>query len=192
MKEFTEEAALMAGFRHKNVISLIGVVTRGTPRMMVVPFCGNGDLKGFLARMAGALNLKVQLAVCRDVADGMAYLAARNLVHRDLAARNVLIADDFSCKVSDFGMSRQLATEEGSGGDYYRSVKGTAVPVRWTSLEALEERKYTEKSDVWAFGVLCYEVFTAAVTPYEGMNNQASHVSVNNINGAKWTLSVLA
>lgn len=118
LREFTEEAALMADLRHANVISLIGVVTRGTPRMMVVPYCGNGDLRGFLQRLAGALNQKVQLAVCRDVADGMAYLTARNLVHRDLAARNVLIADDFSCKVSDFGMARQLAGDE--AGDYYR------------------------------------------------------------------------
>lgn len=167
INEFVGESALMANLRHRNVISLIGVVTRGHPKMMVVPFCGNGDLKGFLQRMGSALSLKVKLAVCRDVADGMAYLSSRSLVHRDLAARNVLISDDFTCKVSDFGMSRQLEASE----DEYRSLKSVAVPVRWSAVEALEERRYTEKSDVWAFGVLCYEVFTDGATPYSDMNN---------------------
>ena len=107
----------------------------------------------------------------------MTYLAGRGLVHRDIAARNVLVADDFTCKVSDFGLSRQLATG-GASGDYYKSAKGTAIPVRWTAPEALMERKYTEKSDVWAFGVLMYEVFTAAATPYEGMTNEMVLVRV--------------
>ena len=176
--EFTGEAALMADLRHRNIIGLLGVVTRGEPKMMVVAYCGNGDLKGFLKRMADALKSRVQLGICHDIANGMAYLASRHLVHRDLAARNVLIADDFTCKVSDFGMARQLEDEGGSSGEYYRSVKGTAIPVRWTAPEALEERKYTEASDVWAFGVTCYEVFTAAATPYEGMSNQMVLVRV--------------
>lgn len=139
LEEFMAESALMAGLHHRNVVSLLGVVTRGMPRMMVVSFCGNGDLLGFLRRMVGALNDKVRLAICHDICSGMVYLSSRGLVHRDLAARNVLIADDFSCKVSDFGMSRQLSED---ASEYYKSSKGTAVPVRWTSVEALEERKY--------------------------------------------------
>lgn len=59
IQELAEEAALMADFDHRNVMSLIGVVTRGTPKMIVIPFCSNGDLHGFLQRMAGALNFKV-------------------------------------------------------------------------------------------------------------------------------------
>jgi len=49
--------------------------------------------------------------------------------------------------------------DDDSASEYYRSIKGQ-VPVRWTAPEALQERKFTEKSDVWAYGVLCYEVFT--------------------------------
>ncbi len=171
LQDFMGEVALMSNLQHKNVLNLVGVVTRGEPRMMIVPFCGNGDLKGFLKRMATALNRKVQLGICRDISAGMAYLARRSLVHRDLAARNVLVADDFGCKISDFGMAREL---EGvaKDGDYYRAHRGAAIPVRWTAVEALEENKYTEKSDVWSFGVTCYEVFTAAETPYAGMSNQ--------------------
>ena len=126
LQDFGEEATLMSHLRHKNVLSIIGVVTRGEPKMMLVPFCGNGDLKGFLCRMGDALNLKVKLTICHDVARGMSYLAARGLVHRDLAARNVLIADDFSCKVSDFGMARQL---DDGGSEYYKCVAGKLTAV---------------------------------------------------------------
>lgn len=58
-QEFLEEAALIADLRHKHVLSLIGVVTRGLPKMMILPLCTHGDLRGFLQRLAGALNLKV-------------------------------------------------------------------------------------------------------------------------------------
>ena len=167
-KDLLEEAALMASFKHRNVISLLGVCTRGMPVYLVLPFCGHGELQGFLSKMSGVLTTETLISICRDAAAGCAYLASRAIVHRDLAARNVLVADDFSCKVSDFGMSRNLSEQ---AGDYYRSVKGGAVPVRWTAPEALEERKYTEKSDVWSYGILCVEVFTAAAKPYQGMSN---------------------
>lgn len=57
IQQLTEEAALMAGFDHPNVISLIGVVT---PKMIVMPFCKNGDLHSFLQRKAVALDCKVK------------------------------------------------------------------------------------------------------------------------------------
>ena len=60
LQELTEEATLMADFNHRNVMSLIGVVTRGTPKMIILPFCSNGDLHGFLRCMKGALNLRVR------------------------------------------------------------------------------------------------------------------------------------
>lgn len=62
LQELTEEAALMADFDHRNVMSLIGVITRGMPKMIMLPFCSNGDLHGFLRRMNGALNFRVRQA----------------------------------------------------------------------------------------------------------------------------------
>lgn len=91
-----------------SVLSLVGVCTRGLPKMMLVPFCSNGSLLDFLQKMFVALSLEVKLAIIKDVAAGMAYLVANQLVHRDLAARNVLVADDFSCKVRASKPSVQL------------------------------------------------------------------------------------
>jgi serine/threonine protein kinase len=102
-----------------------------------------------------------------DVSSGLGYLALRGIVHRDVAARNVLIDSTRRAKIADFGMSRD--TESGTA--YYNSRSG-AVPVRWSAPEALEEQKFSEKSDVWSFGVLLYELWTKAELPYKGMSNQ--------------------
>lgn len=55
------------------------------------------------------------------------------------------MADDFTCRVSDFGMSRDVS----ENGEYYRATRKAALPVRWMAIEALEDKKFTEKTDVW-------------------------------------------
>lgn len=66
---------------------------------------------------------------CSDTCAGMAYLESRHVVHRDLAARNVLVAEDNSAKVSDFGLAR----------DENFSLDGGKLPIKWTAPEALKQ-----------------------------------------------------
>ncbi|XP_066269271.1 tyrosine-protein kinase receptor Tie-1-like [Branchiostoma lanceolatum] len=99
-----------------------------------------------------------------DVAKGMSFLSSKKILHRDLATRNVLVSADRTCKVSDFGLSRE--------GDEYERTTKTRLPVRWMAPESLFHRKYTTKSDVWAFGVLLWEIVTLGATPYPGMSKR--------------------
>ena len=62
---------------------------------------------------------------------------------------------------------------------YYRS-KGGNLPVRWSAPEALEDRKFSEASEIWSFGILMYEVWTKGALPYQGMHNQKVWVQVSN------------
>ncbi|XP_036329877.1 proto-oncogene tyrosine-protein kinase receptor Ret-like [Rhagoletis pomonella] len=90
-----------------------------------------------------------------------------SLVHRDLAARNVLLADGKICKISDFGLTRDVYED-----DAYLKRSRDRVPVKWMAPESLADHVYTTKSDVWAFGVLCWELITLGASPYPGIPPQ--------------------
>lgn len=84
------------------------------------------------------------LHFCRQIAEGMAYLASLKFVHRDLAARNCMLDTSCMAKVADFGLSRDIYEK-----DYYSGKDKTIkLPVRWMALECLERNIYNTKTDV--------------------------------------------
>ena len=174
--DLLNEALLMAQVgQHKHLVSLIGVVTRGKPKMLLLSYCEHGDLQSTLKTHVAngtPLVLATKYQFCWEIADGMQYLAAHALVHRDLAARNVLLASGMVCKVADFGLSRSVQKDDGSG-DYYRSSGGN-LPVRWTAPEGLSDFKFSSASDVWSFGITCVEIFQDGLLPYPDARSNPS------------------
>jgi serine/threonine protein kinase len=128
--EFRAEMQLMMKLRHPNVVCLLGVVTKRLPLMLVLEFLPGGSLEAWLQSHAGG-RLVEQLYVLYQVALGMQNLHARHIVHRDLAARNVLVGLDLVCKVSDYGLSREVTDNR----DYYRLKTDRIVPLRWMAPE---------------------------------------------------------
>ena len=148
--ELMEEAAVAAQLDHPHVSGLIGVVSIGKPVLVVLKYMEYGSLKGYLEKYD--VDEATRLLFAGDCADGLNHVHSKGLIHRDIAARNILVSSEKRCKVADFGLARD--TEEN---DYYRS-RGGQLPVRWLAPEALEERKFTQATDVWSFGVVCYEI----------------------------------
>ena len=162
---FLQEAAILGQFNHPNVLKLLGVVTLSKPYMMVTELLISG-LKDQLnkVRKSGKTNIiplgNVLARFTTDIALGMQYLAGKRFVHRDLAARNVLVNQTLSCKVGDFGLARMAEDN-----DYYMS-SGGLIPLRWTAPEAVFYKKYSEKSDVWSYGITLYEVWSVGRAPW--------------------------
>ncbi|XP_053740412.1 insulin receptor a [Synchiropus splendidus] len=174
--EFLNEASVMKAFSCHHVVRLLGVVSKGQPTLVVMELMTHGDLKSYLRSLRPEAEnnpgrppptLKEMIQMAAEIADGMAYLNAKKFVHRDLAARNCMVAHDFTIKIGDFGMTRDIYET-----DYYRKGGKGMLPVRWMAPESLKDGVFTANSDCWSFGVVLWEISTLAEQPYQGLSNE--------------------
>ncbi|KFQ60162.1 Cytoplasmic tyrosine-protein kinase BMX, partial [Pelecanus crispus] len=163
--EFIEEAQTMMKLNHPKLVRLYGVCSKSYPIYLVTEYMPNGCLLSYLRSHGKELQPLQLLEICYDVCDAMAFLESCQFIHRDLAARNCLVDSNLTVKVSDFGMTRYVLD------DLYVSSLGTKFPVKWSAPEVFTYTKFSSKSDVWAFGILMWEVFTLGKQPYEHYDN---------------------
>ncbi|CAH0677611.1 unnamed protein product [Spodoptera exigua] len=168
--------------KHVNIINLLGCCTQDGPLYVIVEYAPNGNLREFLRnhrpgnryesptedlKEKKTLTQKDLVSFSYQVARGMEYLASRRCIHRDLAARNVLVSDDCILKIADFGLAKDVHSN-----DYYRKKTEGRLPVRWMAPESLYHKVFTTQTDVWSFGVLLWEIMTLGGTPYPTVPGQ--------------------
>ena len=165
-ERFEKEVKFMSCLKHQNVVSLIGVCYHD-PAFIMMEYMEEGDLSQFLQRYSDIvpiithsgdtqITISTLVYMASQIASAMQYLAAHNYIHRDLASRNCLVGGNFTVKLADFGMSRSLYQSH-----YYRIQGNAVLPIRWMATESFFGI-FSEKSDVWAFGVTMWELFTLA------------------------------
>ncbi|KAG2762845.1 hypothetical protein JG687_00009201 [Phytophthora cactorum] len=158
---FGAEIKLMASFSHPKIVEFMGVSWSSMQDVCAVTeYMAKGDLYGFLKRRQGQLNWRDhKIFLAEDVADALGYLhgLSPKVIHRDLKSKNILLDDAFRAKLSDFGISRERSVE-----DTMTAGVGT---IYWTAPEVLMGKKYTEKADIFSFGIVMSELDTHAV-PY--------------------------
>eukprot|EP00730_Choanoeca_flexa_P000981 TRINITY_DN10427_c0_g1_i1.p1 TRINITY_DN10427_c0_g1~~TRINITY_DN10427_c0_g1_i1.p1 ORF type:complete len:1372 (+),score=265.82 TRINITY_DN10427_c0_g1_i1:256-4116(+) len=159
---FLQEAEIMSNFSHGNVLRLIGVINSGKPVLIIMELMEGGSLYRVLRNDGLTPDDKIKYAC--HILCGLEYIHSQDFIHRDLASRNILIGQGVA-KIADFGFTRRLEKQS-----VLVEVDGQ-LPVRWCSPEALNYGHYSKSSDIWAIGVLLYEIWSGARLPYKGWSN---------------------
>ncbi|XP_065218833.1 fibroblast growth factor receptor 3-like [Planococcus citri] len=156
---------------HQNILRLLGCCSQGGPLLVITEYAQNGNLKNFLRKHlhhSSKIEESTLLTYARQIAQGMVYLSSIKCIHRDLAARNILVTAQYTMKIADFGLARDVRQTE-----YYKKTSNGRLPIKWMAPEALFHNKYTTQSDVWSFGILLWEIITLGDNPYPSIEDLA-------------------
>ncbi len=162
LRDFQTEAALLSHLRHPNIITPVGATIE--PVTFIMEYCSRGNLMNLLMDSSISLQWEKKKKMLQDIASGMQYLHHQDpiIIHRDLKSLNILIDENWVAKVSDFGLSRFKAPTVSE------KMTGQAGTYHWMAPEVINSQHYTEKADIYSFGVIMWEVSFRAI-PYDGM-----------------------
>ncbi|WOL03259.1 3-phosphoinositide-dependent protein kinase B-like [Canna indica] len=161
---FRQEVSLMKRLRHPNILLFMGAVTSPSHLCIVTEFLPRGSLFRLLQRNTARLDWRRRILMAIDIARGMNYLHHCNppIIHRDLKSSNLLVDKNWTVKVGDFGLSR-LKNET-----YLTTKTGKGTP-QWMAPEVLRSEPSDEKSDVYSYGVILWELVTEKI-PWYNLN----------------------
>lgn len=210
--EFRRQIEMFRAIRHQGVAKLYGLCRDKDPHYLVLEYTDWGDLKQFLLATAKSpplsssssllqntndklsennkikktpppLNMPQFLCIAHQIARGMDAIYKAKFIHKDLATRNCIITSNFITKITYPALTKDKYQCE-----YYK-YKNAWLPLRWLAPECLQEDDYSTKSDVYAFGVFIWELFTCSVKiPFENeLTNDEYFIKVQNSN-IEWKL----
>ncbi|KAG2461780.1 tyrosine-protein kinase JAK1 [Polypterus senegalus] len=165
--DLRREIDILKNLYHENIVKYKGICTEegGRGMKLIMEFLPSGSLKEYLPRNKHKINLKQQLNYAVQICKGMDYLGSLQYVHRDLAARNVLVENENTVKIGDFGLTKTIQTNK----EYYTVKDDLDSPVFWYAPECLVQCKFYIASDVWSFGVTMYELLTYCESEFSPM-----------------------
>ena len=135
--------------KNDNVVELFDIRLEGTSIVIIMEFCSKGNFRTVLQREAPLTSINAVHKYIYDIVSGLRALRVASIVHRDLKPENILVGGDGKLKLCDFGMARQL-----DGYDANR-ICGTLL---YIAPEVMKREKYSHKIDLWALGVILYEM----------------------------------
>ncbi|GLT90922.1 hypothetical protein SLE2022_088370 [Rubroshorea leprosula] len=165
LEDYKKEIDIMKKLRHPNVLLFMGAVYSPERLAIVTEFLPRGSLFKTLHKNNQVLDNRRRLRMALDVARGMNYLHHRNppILHRDLKSSNLLVDRNWTVKVGDFGLSRW------KNATFITAKSGRGTP-QWMAPEVLRNEPSNEKSDVFSFGVVLWELMTVSI-PWNNLNS---------------------
>jgi hypothetical protein len=166
-EEFTREAEIMTFLNHRNIVQIVGTSMAYRPWLVVLEMMQYGDLKKVLqtAQSKGIeMSFIELLVVSEQLAAALEHVAMKGYVHMDVAARNALLHTNNLVKLADFGITRAVDPETNK----FRLSGQLRMAVRWMAPETLGKHPilFSEKTDVYAFGVMMWELPSYGRLPF--------------------------
>lgn len=173
-KMIQDEITYLFSLRHPRLVSFLGYACEDNEVTIVMEFMPGGSLSQLLFCKKQVLAFHEKATMAGQIAEGLTFLHDLNVVHRDLKTANVVLDDDLSCKICDFGLTVTLDRSHMT----VRSLQGSPRYMAPEQLEAHDRQpsKITEKVDIWQMGCLLMELF-CLVVPFEKNSSIASIIT---------------
>ncbi|CAD8177067.1 unnamed protein product [Paramecium pentaurelia] len=171
IRDFLSECHAMEALRHPNIVMFLGACTKPPNLAIVLEYCQRGSLWQVIQNHDIHLTWEDRRKMSLDAAKGVLYLHSFNppILHRDLKSLNLLLDEAFRTKLADFGWTRTLS-------NYMTSKIGT---YQWMAPEVIAGQIYTEKADVFSFGIILWEI-AAREPPYRNITGLQVSLDVLN------------
>jgi len=158
LNAFRKEVEIVSRIFHPNILLYMGACTIPGHMMIITELMPRGDLETMLHDKKAHLPLVLRMQMARDAAKGMTWLHSSNpvFIHRDLKTSNLLVAEDYTIKLCDFGLS-QIKQRGENLLDGIEGAKGTPL---WMAPEVMAGEQFNEKADVYSFGIVLWEILT--------------------------------
>ncbi|KAK1431514.1 hypothetical protein QVD17_07974 [Tagetes erecta] len=170
-KEFLMEIRMLASYKHPNIVSLIGFCDEDSEKALIYKHEANGSLDKHLADTD--LTWEQRLRICLDAARGLKYLhedvgTGHRVIHRDIKSSNILLDHDWKAKIADFGLSKIGLKNQG----FSFLVSSGVGTYGYVDPQYMKTGLITKESDVYAFGVVLFEVLCGRPSVSEYRDNR--------------------
>lgn len=163
MEDFCNEISILSRLRHPNVILFLGACTRPPRLSMITEYMEIGSLY-YLIHLSGQkkkLSWRRRIKMLRDICRGLMCIHRMKIVHRDIKSANCLVNKHWTVKICDFGLSRVMTDTP------LRDSSSAGTP-EWMAPELIRNEPFTEKCDIFSFGMIMWELCTLN-RPWEGV-----------------------